>query len=106
MRAGSAGFVHQAALHSFVLHAGQASFGKPGRLFSLARRHELRLLLRYPVRWRQLRRFAADPGTALGPGHAADPPDPGCGMIARTGQPVTERPAPELPTRSSEDIHG
>lgn len=65
MRASNAGFVHQAALHSYVLHAGQASFGKPGRLFSLARRHELLLLRRYPARWRELRLFARDPSNAL-----------------------------------------
>lgn len=65
MRAGNAGFVHQAALHSYVLHAGQASFGRPGRLFSLARRHELLLLRRHPARWRQLRVFARDESNAL-----------------------------------------
>jgi GT2 family glycosyltransferase len=65
LRAGRAGWLHLAALHSFVLHAGGASFGRSGRFWSLARRHELRLLLRYPVRWWQLRRFAADPGTGF-----------------------------------------
>ena len=62
-RAGRAGWIHLAALHSFVLHAGGASFGKRRRW--LARWHELRLLLRYPVRWWQLRRFVADPATDL-----------------------------------------
>lgn len=63
LRAGRAGWVHLAALHSFVLHAGGASFGR--RRWWLAHRHELRLLLRYPVRWWQLRRSVANPDTGV-----------------------------------------
>lgn len=63
LRAARRGLIHLAALHSFVRHDGGASFGNGGGLWSLARRHELRLLLRYPVRWWRIRRFVADQGT-------------------------------------------
>ncbi|MGI8666711.1 MAG: glycosyltransferase family 2 protein [Jatrophihabitans sp.] len=63
LRAARLGLVHLAALHSYVRHSGGASFGPRTGFFSLQRRHELRLLLRYPVRWWRIRRFAADPNT-------------------------------------------
>lgn len=63
LRAARRGLIHLAALHSFVRHAGSASFGTEQRFWSRARRHELRLLLRYPLRWWRIRRFAADPAT-------------------------------------------
>jgi GT2 family glycosyltransferase len=63
LRAARRGLVHLAALHSFVRHDGGASFGAGAGFWSLARRHELRLLWRYPVRWWRIRRFVADQNT-------------------------------------------
>ena len=48
----------------------------------------------------------ADPGSALAQAKLRHRPDPGCGMIARAGQPVTRTSSARIPTRSSEDIHG
>ncbi|MEO6701682.1 MAG: glycosyltransferase [Jatrophihabitantaceae bacterium] len=63
LRAAQHGLIHLAALHSFVRHEGGASFGDQQGRWTLARRHELRLLLRYPLRWWRIRRFAADQNT-------------------------------------------
>ncbi len=70
LRAARQGFVHLAALHSFVRHDGGASFGPGGGFWSLARRHELRLLCRYPLRWWRIRRFVADRDTDFAVAHA------------------------------------
>jgi GT2 family glycosyltransferase len=70
LRAGQAGFIHRAALGSFVRHAGSASFGAHRELFTLQRRHEMLLLLRYRRRWFAIRRFARDPHTELARGKA------------------------------------
>ncbi len=63
LRAARHGLVHLAALHSFVRHEGGASFQPRSGFWTLARKHELRLLLRYPVRWLAIRRFANDENT-------------------------------------------
>lgn len=65
LRACDAGFTHRAALHSYVRHAGSASFGAARGLLSLQRRHEALLLWRYRRRWFALRRFARDDRTEL-----------------------------------------
>jgi GT2 family glycosyltransferase len=65
LRAERAGLRHVAALGSFVRHAGSASFGSGGGLFSLQRRHEALLLMRYRRRWFDIRRYARDPNTDL-----------------------------------------
>ncbi|HJP99969.1 MAG TPA: glycosyltransferase [Jatrophihabitans sp.] len=64
MRASKTGWLHLAALHSFVLHEGGASFG--WRRGWLRRWHELRLLRRYPLRWCWLRLVARNHHTAFG----------------------------------------
>jgi GT2 family glycosyltransferase len=68
LRAVAAGFAHQAALGSFVRHARSASFGTSKAPFSLQRRHELILLMRYRRRWFEIRRFAREPDTELARG--------------------------------------
>ena len=65
LRAAAAGFAHHAALHSFVLHQGSASFGDGAGLLSLQRRHEALLLWRYRRAWFEIRRFARNPDTEL-----------------------------------------
>lgn len=65
LRAARAGLGHVAALGSFVLHAESASFGRATGFMNLQRRHELRLLARYPVSWIRIRRFARNPNTDL-----------------------------------------
>jgi GT2 family glycosyltransferase len=64
-RAKRKGFRHVAALHSYVLHERAASFGTRSGLMTLQRRHEFRLLTRYPSAWFAVRRFARSPGTDL-----------------------------------------
>lgn len=59
LRSSRSGFCHLAALHSFVRHTGNASFGTRAGFWSLARRHEVRLLTRYPIRWLAIRRFVS-----------------------------------------------
>lgn len=65
LRAAAAGFVHRAALGSYVLHEGSASFGAAAGLLSLQRRHEAVLLRRYPSAWWGIRRFARRTDTEL-----------------------------------------
>ena len=55
LRAAHRGWRHMAALHSFVLHQGSTSFGRGLPTWSLQRRHEARLLARYPRQWLGLR---------------------------------------------------
>jgi len=71
LRAQRLGFRHLAALHSLVIHAQSASFGPDLRLFSTQRRHELRLLARYPRRWFGVRSFARSTDTDLRAGLTA-----------------------------------
>jgi GT2 family glycosyltransferase len=55
LRAARRGWRHVAALHSFVLHQRGTSFGRGLPTWSLQRRHEARLLARYPREWLRLR---------------------------------------------------
>lgn len=65
LRGARDGWLHRAALHSLVLHDGGASFGEPTGVWPRARRHELRVLARYPLRWWRIRRFAGNRNTEL-----------------------------------------
>jgi GT2 family glycosyltransferase len=71
LRASRRGMHHLASLHSYVLHAQSASFGRAEGLFSLQRRHELRLLARYRRQWFAIRAFARRTDSGLAAGLAA-----------------------------------
>lgn len=62
MRAVRAGWTHRLALRCYVLHDGGGSFGRSRGRAWLRRRHEARLLARYPVQFVRLRVRARRPG--------------------------------------------
>jgi GT2 family glycosyltransferase len=65
LRAAQHGWRHVVAMHSYVLHDEGASFGAGSAREQLRRRHELRILARYPRSFVRLRRFARDPSSPL-----------------------------------------
>jgi len=65
LRATELGWRHVAALHSYVWHDGGASFGVNPARDRLRRRHEARILARYPRSFVRIRRFARDPASRL-----------------------------------------
>lgn len=62
MRAVRAGWTHRLALRCYVLHDGGGSFGRSRSRTWLRRRHEARLLARYPLQFVRLRLQARRPG--------------------------------------------
>ena len=65
LRARRIGWRHVAALHSFVWHEDGASFGAGPARTRLRRRHEMRILARYPRSFVKLRAFARDDTSPL-----------------------------------------
>ncbi len=65
LRASQAGWRHVVALHSFVWHDEGASFGASAARDRLRRRHEARILARYPRSFVRIRRFARDASSPL-----------------------------------------
>jgi GT2 family glycosyltransferase len=65
LRATQAGWRHVVALHCYVWHDEGASFGANPARDRLRRRHEARILARYPRSFVRIRRFARDPSSAL-----------------------------------------
>ncbi|HEY3629434.1 MAG TPA: glycosyltransferase [Jatrophihabitantaceae bacterium] len=65
LRGAQLGWRHVAALHSYVWHDGGASFATNPERERLRRRHEARILARYPRSFVRIRRFARDPASPL-----------------------------------------
>lgn len=65
LRAAELGWRHVVALHSYVWHDEGASFGANPERERLRRRHEARILARYPRSFVRIRRFARDPASPL-----------------------------------------
>ena len=65
LRAAQARWRHVVALHSYVWHDEAASFGPSPARERMRRRHEARILARYPRSFLRIRRFARDASSPL-----------------------------------------